>query len=65
MILVRAIILLCELLELYTYITFFFSLSGLELQTWPPLRILLLVRLFLFSTIIILILLGERKLATF
>ena len=65
MILVRAIILLCELLELYTYITFFFSLSGLELQTWPPLRILLLVSLFLFSTIIILILLGERKLATF
>ena len=65
MILVRAIILLCELLELYTYITFFFSLSGLELQTWPPLRILLLVSLFLFSTIIFLILLGERKLATF
>ena len=65
MILVRAIILLCELLELYIYITFFFSLSGLELQTWPPLRTLLLVRLFLFSTIIILILLGERKLATF
>jgi len=60
MILVRAIILLCVVRVIYLYY-FFFSLSGLELQTWPPLRILLLVRLFLFSTIIILILLGEKN----